>query len=51
MAASPDALELTVAAATYQDMLKMVEGEKRLRKALLHWVGGGKVVGVRRRRG
>ncbi|KAA0199715.1 hypothetical protein HAZT_HAZT010386 [Hyalella azteca] len=37
MASSPESLELTVAAATYQDLLKMVDGEKRQRKALLQW--------------
>ncbi|KAF2350829.1 JmjN domain [Trinorchestia longiramus] len=37
MASAPDSLELTVAAATYQDLLKMVDGEKRQRKALLQW--------------
>lgn len=39
MALDPDKLDLTVAAATYQDMLQMVDTEKRLRKALLEWVG------------
>ncbi|XP_076035943.1 lysine demethylase 5 isoform X2 [Oratosquilla oratoria] len=36
MASTPDELDLTVAAATYQDMLKMVDLEKKLRKNLLH---------------
>lgn len=35
MALDPDKLGLTVAAATYQDMLQMVETEKTLRKTLL----------------
>uniref|UniRef100_T1IT35 [histone H3]-trimethyl-L-lysine(4) demethylase n=1 Tax=Strigamia maritima TaxID=126957 RepID=T1IT35_STRMM len=34
MAADPDSLDLSLAAATYQDMLKMVESEKKLRKAV-----------------
>lgn len=38
MALDPDKLDLTVAAATYQDMLLMVDNEKRLRKTLLEWV-------------
>ncbi|CAL4073717.1 unnamed protein product [Meganyctiphanes norvegica] len=37
MASTPDELDLTVAAATYQDMLRMVDQEKRHRKQLLHW--------------
>ncbi|XP_022915569.1 lysine-specific demethylase 5 [Onthophagus taurus] len=37
MAANPDKLDITVAAATYQDMLRMVETEKKLRKSLLDW--------------
>ncbi|KAK7080654.1 Lysine-specific demethylase 5A [Halocaridina rubra] len=37
MASTPDELDLTVAAATYQDMLRMVDLEKKLRRALLHW--------------
>ncbi|KAK3776769.1 hypothetical protein RRG08_058519 [Elysia crispata] len=35
MAADPDSLDLTLAAATHQDMLCMVEEERDLRKALL----------------
>ncbi|RUS89616.1 hypothetical protein EGW08_002634 [Elysia chlorotica] len=35
MAADPDSLDLTLAAATHQDMLSMVEEERDLRKALL----------------
>jgi hypothetical protein len=35
MALDPDKLGLTIAAATYQDMLQMVETEKTLRKNLL----------------
>jgi hypothetical protein len=39
MSLDPDALDLTVAAATYQDMLQMVDIEKKMRKSLLEWVG------------
>ncbi|XP_014675758.1 PREDICTED: lysine-specific demethylase 5C-like [Priapulus caudatus] len=35
MAADPDVLDLSIAAATHTDMLLMVEQEKKLRKALL----------------
>lgn len=35
MATNSENLDLTVAAATYQDMLRMVETEKKLRKSLL----------------
>ena len=35
LAADPDQLDLTLAAATHQDMLGMVEYEKKLRKSLL----------------
>lgn len=38
MALDPERLDLTIAAATYQDMLVMVDTEKRLRKTLLDWV-------------
>lgn len=38
MALDPEKLDLTIAAATYQDMLVMVDTEKRLRKTLLDWV-------------
>lgn len=38
MALENDKLDLTIAAATYQDMLVMVDTEKKLRKALLDWV-------------
>lgn len=44
MALDPDKLDLTVAAATYQDMLQMVDAEKRLRKALLEWVRKAQLV-------
>lgn len=37
MASTPDELDLTVAAATYQDMLRMVDIEKKIRRSLLHW--------------
>ncbi|RXG69427.1 Lysine-specific demethylase 5A [Armadillidium vulgare] len=37
MATEPNELDLTVAAATYQDLLKMVDLEKKLRKNLLHY--------------
>lgn len=37
MALDPDKLDLTVAAATYQDMLIMVDNEKKMRKGLLEW--------------
>ncbi|KRT85718.1 PHD finger motif containing protein [Oryctes borbonicus] len=37
MAANPEKLDITIAAATYQDMLRMVETEKKLRKSLLDW--------------
>lgn len=39
MATNSDKLDITVAAATYTDMLRMVETEKKLRKSLLDWVG------------
>ena len=35
MAADPDNLDLKIAAGTYQDMLAIVETEKKLRKKLL----------------
>ena len=35
MAANPDSLDLNLAAATHQDMLSMVDEEKKLRKKLL----------------
>lgn len=38
MAAKADLLDPKVAAATYQDMIVMVENEKKLRKSLLEWV-------------
>ncbi len=38
MATQAHRLTLQVAAAAYKDMLEMVEGEKRLRKALLEAV-------------
>lgn len=38
MATNPDKLDLTVAAATYKDMLRMVDTEKKLRKTLLDMV-------------
>lgn len=38
MASTPDDLDLTVAAATYQDLLRMVDQEKKLRKQLLQLV-------------
>lgn len=38
MAADPDSLDLTLAAATHADMLSMVEEERDLRKALLERV-------------
>lgn len=37
MALVPDKLDITIAAATYQDMLAMVDSEKKLRKTLLEW--------------
>jgi len=37
MATSPESLDLHVAAATYRDMVEMVESEKKLRKSLLEW--------------
>ncbi|XP_044751184.1 lysine-specific demethylase lid [Coccinella septempunctata] len=37
MALVPDKLDITIAAATYQDMLHMVDTEKKLRKNLLEW--------------
>ncbi|CAH0562135.1 unnamed protein product [Brassicogethes aeneus] len=37
MALNTEKLDLTIAAATYQDMLHMVDSEKRLRKNLLDW--------------
>ena len=38
MAVHSDSLDPRIAAATYQDMLQMVETEKKLRKSLLEWV-------------
>lgn len=38
MATDPDKLDISVAASTYEDMLRMVEAEKELRKSLLDWV-------------
>ncbi len=35
MAAEPERLDVNLAAATHQDMLLMVESEKKLRKKLL----------------
>ena len=43
MSLNPDALDLTVAASTYQDMLQMVDSEKKMRKALLEWVSDVKI--------
>lgn len=40
MAADPDVLDLSIAAATHTDMIAMVEQEKKLRKALLENVLG-----------
>ncbi|XP_054718406.1 lysine-specific demethylase 5A-like [Uloborus diversus] len=37
MASDPDRLDISIAASTYQDMLRMVESEKELRKSLLEW--------------
>ncbi|XP_067119394.1 lysine-specific demethylase 5A isoform X3 [Centruroides vittatus] len=37
MAADPERLDISLAAATYQDMLKMVETEREYRKSLLEW--------------
>lgn len=39
MAADPDSLALSLAAATHGDMLDIVEIEKKLRKKLLDRVG------------
>lgn len=44
MSLDPDALDLTVAAATYQDMLQMVDSEKKMRKSLLEWVGFSELI-------
>lgn len=38
MSLDPDSLDIGVATATYQDMLTMVDDEKKLRKNLLEWV-------------
>lgn len=38
MATDPDRLDISIAASTYQDMVRMVETEKELRKSLLDWV-------------
>lgn len=38
MSVVPHMLDHTVAVATYEDMLHMVESEKKLRKTLLEWV-------------
>ena len=40
MAADPDSLDLSLAAATHNDLLCMVETEKKLRKKLLDRVSG-----------
>ena len=40
MAADPDSLSLTMAAAVHSDMLAMVDKEKKLRKVLLDRVSG-----------
>ncbi|XP_074098573.1 lysine demethylase 5 isoform X1 [Cotesia typhae] len=37
MSLDPDSLDIGVATATYQDMLTMVDDEKKLRKNLLEW--------------
>ncbi|XP_064473046.1 lysine-specific demethylase 5A-like isoform X2 [Ornithodoros turicata] len=37
MAADPDRLDISIAASTYQDMLKMVETERQQRRELLEW--------------
>ncbi|XP_049817901.1 lysine-specific demethylase lid isoform X3 [Aethina tumida] len=37
MALNTEKLDITIAAATYQDMLQMVDTEKKLRKNLLDW--------------
>ncbi|XP_015108765.1 lysine-specific demethylase lid [Diachasma alloeum] len=37
MSLDPDSLDIGIATATYQDMLQMVEDEKKLRKNLLEW--------------
>ncbi|XP_034936200.1 lysine-specific demethylase lid isoform X2 [Chelonus insularis] len=37
MSSDPDSLDIGIAAATYQDMLQMVDDEKKLRKNLLEW--------------
>lgn len=37
MANDPENLEVSIAAATYNDMLKMVETEKQSRLVLLEW--------------
>lgn len=38
MSLDPDSLDIGIATATYQDMLQMVDDEKKLRKNLLEWV-------------
>lgn len=38
MALEPEKLSPLISAATYQDMLQMVDTEKKLRKNLLDWV-------------
>lgn len=38
MSLEPESLDIGIATATYHDMLKMVEDEKKLRKNLLEWV-------------
>lgn len=37
MAADPERLDISLAASTYQDMLKMVETEREQRRRLLEW--------------
>ena len=38
MSLEPENLEISIATATYHDMITMVEDEKKLRKDLLEWV-------------
>ena len=45
MAADPERLDVELAAATHQDMLQMVEEEKRLRKLILERVSMGVTIG------
>lgn len=50
MAADPERLDISLAASTYQDMLKMVETEREQRRKLLEWVSESFVFFLNRER-